>query len=103
METHSNSNSSPSSISQSNELKIVMSRIELKYDKKKKTYYLEGPFRDKLKLPEEDDSEHISHLEDGWLIPEVSYVFRSWLDNNERDFIREMEDPQIKMSLKDTH
>ena len=78
-----------------------MSRIDLKYDKKKKTYYLEGPFRDNLKLPEEDDSEHIPHLEDGWSIPEVSYVFRSWLDKNERDYIRDMEDPQIKMSLKD--
>ena len=55
-----------------------MSRIDLKYDKKKKTYYLEGPFRDNLQLPDEDDSEHIPHLEDGWSIPEVGYVFRSW-------------------------
>ena len=78
-----------------------MSRIDLKYDKKKKTYYLEGPFRDNLKLPEEDDSEHIPHLEDGWSIPEVSYVFRCWLDKNERDYIREMENPEIKMSLRD--
>ena len=31
----------------------------------------------------------------------MSYVFRSWLDNNERDYIREMENPEIKMSLKD--
>ena len=31
-----------------------MSRIDLKYDKKKKTYYLEGPFRDNLKLPMEN-------------------------------------------------
>ena len=78
-----------------------MSRIDLKYDKKKKTYYLEGPFRDNLQLPEEDDSEYIPNLEDGWSIPEVSYVFRSWLDNNERDYIREMENPEIKMSLRD--
>ena len=78
-----------------------MSRIDLKYDKKKKTYYLEGPFRDNLQLPEEDDSEYIPNLEDGWSIPEVSYVFRSWLDNNERDYIRDMEDPKIKMSLRD--
>ena len=78
-----------------------MSRIDLKFDKKKKTYYLEGKFRDNLQLSDEDDSEHIPHLQDGWSIPEVSYVFRSWLDNNERDYIRDMEDPQIKMSLKD--
>ena len=78
-----------------------MSRIDLKYDKKKKTYYLEGPFRDNLQLPEEDDSEYIPNLEDGWSIPEVSYVFRSWLDNNERDYIRDMENPEIKMSLRD--
>ena len=26
---------------------------------------------------------------------------RSWLDNNERDYIRDMENPEIKMSLKD--
>lgn len=78
-----------------------MSRIDLKFDKKKKTYYLEGQFRDNLKLPEEDDSEHIPHLQDGWSIPEVSYVFRSWLDNNERNYIRDMEDPKIKVSLKD--
>ena len=78
-----------------------MSRIDLKYDKKKKTYYLEGPFRDNLHLPDEDDSEHIPLLEDGWSIPEVSYVFRSWLDNKERDYIRDMENPEIKMSLKD--
>ena len=62
---------------------------------------MEGPFRDNLQLPEEDDSEHIPHLEDGWSIPEVSYVFRSWLDNNERDYIRKMEDPEIKVSLRD--
>ena len=39
-----------------------MSRIDLKYDKKKKTYYLEGPFRDNLQLPDEDDREHIISL-----------------------------------------
>ena len=42
-----------------------------------------------------------SPIWDGWSIPEVSYVFRSWLDNNERDYIREMENPEIKMSLRD--
>jgi len=78
-----------------------MSRIDLKFDEKKKTYYLEGPFRDNLQLPEDDNREFIPPTVEGWSIPEVSYVFRCWLDMNERDYIRKMEDPEIKVSIRD--
>jgi len=78
-----------------------MSRIDLKFDEKKKTYYLEGPFRDNLQLPEDDNRDFIPPPIEGWSIPEVSHVFRSWLDHNERNYLRDMEDPKIKVSLKD--
>ena len=78
-----------------------MSRIDLKIDEKKKTYYLEGPFRDNLQLPEDDNRDFIPPPIEGWSIPEVSHVFRSWLDHNERNYLRDMEDPKIKVSLKD--
>ena len=78
-----------------------MSRVEFNYDQENKTWYLERPFKDNLDLPEEDQLDFVPHPEEGWSIEEVSQVFKSWLDNNERNYIRDMENPQVRVSLRD--
>ena len=51
--------------------------------------------REKTKL------DFVPPTEEGWSIEEVSQVFKSWLDNNERRYVQDMEDPQVRVSLKD--
>ena len=78
-----------------------MSRVDFKYDQENKTWYMERPFKDNLDLPEEDQLDFVPPSEEGWSIEEVSQVFKSWLDNNERRYVQDMEDPQVRISLKD--
>ena len=78
-----------------------MSRVEFEFDKKTNSWFIERPFKDNLDLPEEDQLDFVPHPVQGWTIEEVSQVFKSWLDNNERKYIGDMEDPQVKISLKD--
>jgi len=78
-----------------------MSRVDFKYDQENKTWYMERPFKDNLDLPKEDQLDFVPPTEEGWSIEEVSQVFKSWLDNNERRYVQDMEDPQVRVSLKD--
>ena len=78
-----------------------MSRVDFKYDQENKTWYMDRPFKVNFDLPEEDQLDFVPPTEEGWSIEEVSQVFKSWLDNNERNYIRDMENPQVRVSLKD--
>ena len=78
-----------------------MSRVDFNYDQENKTWYLERPFKDNLDLPEEDESDYVPHPVEGWTVEEVSEVFKSWLNHNERKYIGDMENPQVRVSLKD--
>ena len=78
-----------------------MSREEFEFDKKTNSWFIQRPFKDNLNLPEEDQLDFVPHPEEGWTIEEVSQVFKSLLDQNERKYIGDMEDPQVKISLKD--
>ena len=78
-----------------------MSRVELEFDKTTNSWFLERPFKENLDLPKEDQLDFVPYPEEGWTIKEVSQVFKSWLDQNERKYIKDMEDPKVKISLKD--
>ena len=78
-----------------------MSREEFEFDKKTNSWFIERPFKDNLDLPEEDQLDFVPPTEEGWSIEEVSQVFKSWLDENERRYVQDMEDPQVRVSLKD--
>ena len=78
-----------------------MSRVDFNYDQENKTWYMERPFKNNLDLPEEDQLDFVPPTEEGWSVEEVSQVFKSWLDNNERRYVQDMEDPQVRVSLKD--
>ena len=78
-----------------------MSREEFEFDKTTNSWFIERPFKDNLDLPEKDQMDFVLPKEVGWTIEEVSQVFKSWLDNNERKYIGDMEDPQVRVSLKD--
>ena len=71
------------------------------FDKKTNSWFIERPFKDNLDLPEEDQLDFVPHPVEGSTIEEVSQVFKSWLDNNERRYVQDMEDPQVRVSLKD--
>ena len=78
-----------------------MSREEFEFDKKTNSWFIQRPFKDNLDLPEEDQLDFVPPTEEGWSIEEVSQVFKSWLDENERRYVQDMEDPQVRVSLKD--